>query len=215
VIDPEATRAQAAVGKRPVWRDLPILIIISAGLVHLGRGAEVDGLVFVSIGVALIVAELRDRPAERAVSRPPDSLGPQWILLGALLCLGYGVVVGGWAIGSVPVILAVSVPGLLILPLAWRVGPAPRGAKPGPEKWLWAGIMVLVCLWELFSFLSQPDPQTDSYDHPTLSAIFNPAFESPTVRTIVLIAWLAIGMWLARRLTLGTAPKPAPGEDER
>ena len=212
MIDPEATRAQAAAGKRPVWRDLPILIIIIAGLVHLGRGAEVDGLVFVTIGVALIVAELRDRPAQpRAASRrQPEPLGTQWILLGAVLCLGYGVLVGGWGVGSAPVILAVAVPGLLILPLAWRVGSPSQTAKPGPAKWAWAGVMVLVCLWELFSFLSQPDPQTDSYDHPTLSAILNPLFGSATVRTIVLIGWLAIGMWLAHRLASSAAR-----EDER
>ena len=203
MIDPQATRAKAAAGKRPVWRDLPIVIIILAGLVHLGRGAEVDGLVFVTIGVALIVAELRDRPAQSQPARR-EPLGTQWILLGVLLCLSYGVLVGGWSLASAPVILAVAVPGLLILPLAWRVGPPRHAERPGPARWLWAGVLVLVCLWELFSFLSQPDPQTDSYDHPTLSAIFNPLFGSSTIRTVVLVAWLGIGMWLAHRLTAAT-----------
>jgi hypothetical protein len=207
VIDPEATRAKAAVGKRPVWRDLPIVIIIVAGLFHVGRGAEVDGLVFITIGVALIIAELRDRPAPSVpVKREP--LGIQWILAGALGCVLYGLVVGGWALSSGPVILAVTVPGLLILPLAWRVGPPSRAERPGPAKWLWAGVMVPVCLWELFSFLSQPDSHTDSYDHPTLSAILTPVFGSSTVRAVVLIAWLGIGLWLAGRLYR------AQGEDE-
>src|SRR5205807_4456022 len=138
-------------GKRPVWRDLPILIIIIAGLFHFGRGAGVDGLVFVTIGVALIIAESRDRPASNAVSRR-EPLSIQWIMAGVLLCVLYGLVVGHWALASAPVILAVSVPGLLILPLAWRVGPPSAGARPGPAKWLWAGVMVLVCLWELISF---------------------------------------------------------------
>jgi hypothetical protein len=193
-----------------VWRDLPILIIIIAGLFHFARGAEVDGLVFVTIGVGLVVAELRDRPgpSPRAGREP---LGVQWILAGALLCVGNGVVVGGWAPASAPVVLAVAVPGLLILPLALRVGsprPAGRSDRPGQAKWLWAAALVVVCLWELFSFLSQPNAQTDSYDHPTLSAILNPLFASPAVRSVVLIAWLATGLWLARRLT------GAPREDE-
>jgi hypothetical protein len=206
VIEPEATRAPAPAGKRPVWRDLPIAIIIIAGLFHLGRGAEVDGVVFVTIGVALVIAERRERPAPRPLVRR-EPLSTQWIVVGVLLCAGYGLLVGGWDLASAPVVLAVAIPGLLILPLAWRVGPPRRGERPGPKKWLWAGVMVLVCLWELISFLSQPDPRTDSYDHPTLSAILNPMFGSPTIRTVVLMVWLAIGLWLARRLT-------APREDE-
>jgi hypothetical protein len=210
VIDPERTRERAAVGNRPVWRDLPILIIIIAGLFHFGRGAEVDGLVFVTIGMALIIAELRNRAAPRPLAeREPLSL--QWILAGALLCMLFGLVVGRWALASPAVILAVSVPGLLILPLAWRVGPPSRAERPGPAKWLWAGGMVLVCLWELISFLSQPDPHTDSYAHPTLSAILTPVFGSSTVRTVVLIAWLGVGLWLARRLT--ATPEPAEGDE--
>jgi hypothetical protein len=202
VIDPDArTAARADADRRPLWRDLPILIIIIAGLFHLGRGAEVDGLVFVTIGVALVISELRDRsspPVRREVEH--ESLGLSWILLGALVCVGYGVLVGRWAPASATVVLAVSVPGLLILPLAWRVGPVGRVAGPGRAGWVWAVVMMLVCLWELISFLSQPDPSTDSYDHPTLSAILNPLFGSATVRSVVLIAWLAIGLWLARRL---------------
>jgi hypothetical protein len=184
------------------------MIIIIAGLFHFGRGAEVDGFVFVTIGVALVVASLRDRciPSLRARR---ERLGAQWILVGVLLCLVYGLVVGGWALASAPVVLAVAVPGPLILPLAWRVGPPRTEDRPGPAKWLWAGVLVLVCLWELTSFLAQPDPRTDSYDHPTLSAILNPVFASSgTARAVALIVWLGVGLWLARRL--GGAPR----EDE-
>jgi hypothetical protein len=196
VIDPDV--AQAPTGRRPPWRDLPILIIVIAGLFHFGRGAEVDGLVFVTVGMALVVAELRDRRETPPPKAPP--LDKRWILLGALLCLGYGLLVGRWALASAEVILAVAVPGLLILPLAWRVGPP--GERGAPRtKWLWAGVMVLICLWELISFLSQPDAQTDSYDHPTLSAILNPMFGHEPFRVVVLTAWLAIGFWLARRLS--------------
>ncbi len=196
MIDPDV--APTPTGRRLPWRDLPILIIIIAGLFHFGRGAEVDGLVFVTIGIALVVAEFRDR--HEVPPRKAAPLGKQWILLGALLCLGYGLLVGQWALASAEVILAVAIPGLLILPLAWRVGPSGEN-RPSRTKWVWAGVMVLVCLWELISFLSQPDAQTDSYDHPTLSAILNPMFQHEPFRVVVLIAWLAIGFWLARRLS--------------
>ncbi len=203
MIDPDVAPAPTA--RRLPWRDLPILIMIIAGLFHFGRGAEVDGLVFVTIGITLVVAELRDR--REVLPRRAEPLGRQWILLGALLCLGYGLLVGQWALASAPVIIAVAIPGLLILPLAWRVGP-PRANRAPRTKWVWAGVMILVCLWELISFLSQPDPQTDSYDHPTLSAILNPMFQHEPFRVVVLIAWLAIGFWLARRLSV------VPSEEE-
>jgi hypothetical protein len=196
VIDPEV--APAPTRRRPPWRDLPILIIIIAGLFHFGRGAEVDGLVFVVIGIALVIAELRDRRETGPPAREP--LGTWWLMVAAVACVGFGLVVGQWELASPGVIFAIAVPGLLILPLAWRVGPPSEERAPGP-KWVWAGVMVLVCLWELISFLSQPDPQTDSYDHPTLSAILNPMFQHEPFRVVVLAAWLAIGFWLARRLT--------------
>jgi len=202
VIDPEArTTVPAGVDRKPLWRDLPVLIILIAGLFHFGRGAPVDGLVFVTLGVGLVIFELRDRfsPPERD-SRTVEPPGTSWFLLGAVVCLAYGSIVGQWHPASPGMIIAVSIPGLLILPLAWRVGPRRPQRRAGPGKWVWSVVLSLVCVWELISFLSQPGPQTDSYDHPTLSAILNPLFSSAAVRTVVLVVWLAIGLWLARRL---------------
>jgi hypothetical protein len=210
VIDPQA-RPEVVIHTRPVWWDLPIPIAIIIGLVHFFRGAIADGVVFVSIGLALAVAGIRDRrkpapPATLAPRRPP---GLRWLALGAVGCLGYGVLVGQWAPGSVPAMLAVIVPGVLILPLAWRVGPVSGAPRPGAGRWAWGVVVVLACLWELNSFLRQPDPRTASYDHPTLSAILTPVFESPAVRSVLLAVWLAIGLWLARQLST------APDEDRR
>src|SRR2546430_2367306 len=93
-------------GKRPVWRELPIVIIIIAGLFHIGRGADVDGFVFVTTGVALVFAELRDRPAPApAAQARREPLSTQWILAGALLCMLYGLVAGGWNLASPTLIL--------------------------------------------------------------------------------------------------------------
>jgi hypothetical protein len=142
------------------------------------------------------------------VRQPHEPLGGWWIVLGALLCVGYGVLVGQWAPASFGVVVATAVPGLLILPLAWRVGPPHRNSRPGPAKWVWAVVMVLLCLWQLTSFLFQPDPRTASHDHPTISAILRPVFESPTVRAVVLAVWLAFGLWLARRLSIASRQEP-------
>src|SRR2546423_13903021 len=105
------------------WRDLPILIAIIAGLVHFVRGAEVDGLVFVALGVALIIASLRDRhgtPRGRrpVTAEPPaEPLGPLWISLAVLICVAYGLVVGQWSLAGPAMIMAVVLPGLLFVPL--------------------------------------------------------------------------------------------------
>jgi hypothetical protein len=203
VIDPDArTSVPARVDRKPLWRDLPILIAIIAGLFHFGRGVPVDGFVFVTIGIGLVIFELRDRytPPE-LITRTVEPLSTSWFLLGAVVCLAYGAIVGQWNPASPGMIIAIVLPGLLILPLAWRVGPPHPAGGAGRGKWVWAGVLVLVCLWELISFLSQSDPQVDNYDHPTLSAIVNPLFSFSAVRMVVLVVWLAIGLWLARRLS--------------
>jgi hypothetical protein len=204
VIDPEAQPAGSGTrATKAPWRDLPILIVIIAGLVHFIRGAEVDGLVFVTLGVALTIASLRDRhgtPRERrpvTVEPPAEPLGPLWISLAVLICVAYGLVVGQWSLAGPAMIMAVLLPGLLFVPLAWRV--RRKGESAGSGKWIWAAVLSGLCLWELNSFLYQPTAGSDSYDHPTLSAVLNPWFQSAAVRAILLTVWLGVGLWLARR----------------
>lgn len=204
MIDPTAQpAASSARATKAPWRDLPILIIILAGLVHFIRGAEVDGLVFVTLGVALVIASLRDRYGAAREPRPVPSeppaepLGPLWISLAVLICVAYGLVVGQWRLAGPAMIMAVVVPGLLFVPLAWRV--RRKGESAGSGKWVWAAVMSGLCLWELNSFLYQPTASETSYDHPTLSTILNPLFQSAAGRSVLLIVWLGIGLWLARR----------------
>ncbi|HEV2777767.1 MAG TPA: hypothetical protein VGX25_00045 [Actinophytocola sp.] len=217
MIDPEVGSAAVARVGPPLWRDLPILIMLVAGLVHFARGAPVDGVIFVSIALGLMVAGLRDRGDPRPRSRRERGVGSGerpavgWVLLAAVGCVGYGVMVGGWVPASVPVKVAVALPGLAILPLAWRVGSASTAPRPGAGRWVWAAVMVAVCLWELNSFLRQPDPRTASYDHPTLSVVLTPLFEAREVRSALLVGWLAVGLWLAWRLL---TPPDRPGKEE-
>jgi hypothetical protein len=76
--------------------------------------------------------------------------------------------------------------------------PATRqSSEPGAGKrglWAWGLLAALVCLWELQAFFQHP-----RREHPTLSSLSNELLVSPTSRAIGLLAWLALGVWLARR----------------
>jgi hypothetical protein len=105
------------------------------------------------------------------------------------------------------------VPGLVALGAVWQVGRSPLQLAPPPDRargrgWLtWPVLLVVGCLFELTNFALQPDPQTDSYAHPTVSAIVDPLLGWPPARAVVAAVWLAIGFWLVRTIVRGR-----PGE---
>jgi len=175
------------------WLCKPFLIIALAGLVHLIRGAEVDGFVFLGTAAALAVAEIRD-PVGRGGRLP--------------LAVAFAAVPLGWVISTlrpatVPIAVAIAVfgPPMLYLALTTPNDPAPTDLRP--RWWLWATVGALICGWELAQFLQQPDLSTDSWDHPTLSVIIGPLFTGGLGRVVLVIVWLAAGVWLAR-LMLGS-----------
>jgi hypothetical protein len=64
-----------------------------------------------------------------------------------------------------------------------------------PWAFVWAGASV----WELTTLYLQPNLDTDSYAHPTLTYLANPILASVPGRSAVLFGWLAFGWYLARR----------------
>ena len=171
------------------WASRPFLIIIVAGGFHFGRGAPVDGAVFLATAAALAFAETRPVPA-------PDLRLPGVVTMAAL---PLGWVISTWRPGTVPVAVAVALTGPPMLYLALAT-PQPRATEVRPGWWLWALTGVLVCLWELTQFLLQPDARTSSWDHPTLSAVLDPLFQPGPGRALLVIVWLACGVLLARTM---------------
>jgi hypothetical protein len=175
------------------WWSKPFLIIFLAGIVHLLRGAKVDGFVFLGTAAALAVAEVR---------APVGHTGrlPLGVALAAVPL--------GWVITTLR-------PATVPIASRWRsshrrcsTSRSPRPDDPDPANlrprwWLWATVGALICVWELSQFLQQPGPQTDSWDHPTPSVILGPLFIGGPGRTLLVIVWLAAGVWLAR-LMLGS-----------
>jgi hypothetical protein len=114
----------------------------------------------------------------------------------------YAVVVGSFSRYSWPATVGVIALGAAVVAVGWR-GPLRRRPDPGPlplpGAMLWAGVLVAGSAWELASLLQQPDLTTDSYAHPTISALTDPLFGSHGGRSVALAAWLVAGWLLARR----------------
>jgi hypothetical protein len=179
------------------WLSKPFLIIVIAGIVHLVRGAETDGVIFLSTAAALGVAEVLD-PGGFGSGR-----GGRLPLAVVLAAVPLGWVISMWRPATAPVAVAIAAVGPPMLYLALTSAHDPEPTDLRPRWWAWALVGALICVWELSQFLQQPDLETDSFDHPTLSAILSPLFAGGPGRTILVVAWLAAGVWLAR-LMLGS-----------
>ncbi|HEY1331517.1 MAG TPA: hypothetical protein VGH10_08590 [Actinomycetota bacterium] len=116
--------------------------------------------------------------------------------------LVYAVTVGGFARYSWPATAAILVPGLAALWLAWR-GPLRHREVPDTLDPLgagaWLALFVSLGLFELTQLLLQPSLRTDSYAHPTLSVMSDPALATHPGRAIALFVWLAIGWFVIQR----------------
>jgi hypothetical protein len=204
----------AADGRQP--RRLGVLlepapaILLAAAVVHVIRQNVFDVVVFVGVVLVIVVDRFRQGP-EDAHSPARLPVLPRWV--SATAVAAFGVLVGWLPLASGPlrVILGVIGLGALLLVAAARPpaetvgGPAP--AQPG---WaLWAVTLLLAALLELANFLQQPDPETASYPHPTLSALLGPELAGRPVRMIALACWLAGLLWIAR----ACVARPAESEN--
>jgi hypothetical protein len=126
-------------------------------------------------------------------------------LIGAVLGAAgvvYAGVVGSFSRYSWPVTIAVVALGCLMVAIGWQ-GPLrqrePLTGTPLRRAWLWAVVLVTGGLWELNSLLQQPHLTTDSFAHPTISALTDPLLASHPGRSVALGAWLLIGWFVVGR----------------
>jgi hypothetical protein len=142
---------------------------------------------------AAFSAESADR--RRAVMR-------RWLMPAVLAGIAYSLIVGSLQRYSWPATIAVNIPAVAGVLIAWRVSAGSKGA-PGRLSpagiAAWAVVWVGAAAWELTALYLQPSLTTDSYAHPTLSVLADPVLASLGGRAAVLFAWLAFGWYLARR----------------
>jgi hypothetical protein len=184
-------------------------------------GKPLDGVLMATVAVLLAWdaarASLRGWPGypeantARSLARqegtaPPGRAADRWrparLLAAVAAAVSYATIVGGFSRYSWPVTIAVVTLGCLMVAIAWqgpvRSRPALTG-RPLRRIWLWAVVLVAGGGWELSSLLQQPHLTTDSYAHPTISALSDPVLASHPGRTVFLGGWLLLGWFLAGR----------------
>jgi hypothetical protein len=126
----------------------------------------------------------------------------RWLIPAVLAGVVYSVAVGLLHRYSWPATIAVNIPAVAGVLVAWRVS---AGSAGEPERLppaglvAWAVVWTGAAVWELTALYLQPTLDTDSYAHPTLSFLADPVLASALGRSVVLFAWLAFGWYLARR----------------
>ena len=99
--------------------------------------------------------------------------------------------------------VAVAVPAVAVLVLAGIGRPSAEhgGIDPGVRRTaaLWAVVAALGTAWELAAWLQQPAYNVASYEHPTVSALFDPVTEARIPRFATWCCWLYVGYRVVRR----------------
>jgi len=211
---PSLGQAAAAGLRQPI-----VAILLLIALFTTVSGKPLDGFLMLAVATMLISDAARSRrqaarggsgaspSATTSATSPATShqRGPRRLLAGAArLAAGalYCVIVGSFRRYSWPATASVVVFGCLMIAIGWQ-GPLPRRrpltGEPLRRAWLWAVVLVSGGLLELASLLQQPHLTTDSYAHPTISALTDPVLASFPGRSAVLGGWLLAGWYVVSR----------------
>lgn len=170
-----------------------VLLAVDAGRSRLGPGAERAR----ARAAAAPVAGVPVAPqARRGLRKKLTTLAlvAFWVL--------YAIVAGSFRRYTWPATACVLILGCLMVATGWQGPLRQRAALTGlplRRAWLWAVVVVAGGVWELSSLLQQPTLTTDSYAHPTISALTDPVLGSHAGRSLIIGVWLLIGWFLAGR----------------
>jgi hypothetical protein len=109
--------------------------------------------------------------------------------------LGYAWVGGGLRPFTWQAMAATTLGGLAILIPAWRRGRS-HASVPASREGLvaWTLWLAAAAGWELWALSMHPRST-----HPTISSLLDSVIETHPGRSAAVLAWLALGWWLARR----------------
>jgi hypothetical protein len=113
-----------------------------------------------------------------------------------ILVLTYAWLVSGLRPFTWPSLVAVVGGGLVIIAIGARLrSVSPCGETPKvPGSWGWLALAGGAAVWEWQAFVQHP-----RHRHPTISSLSNTLLENQPSRMLAVLAWLAAGIWLARR----------------
>jgi hypothetical protein len=188
-----------------------VLILLLIAFFTTISGKPLDGFLMLTVATLLVWDAARTRlgylqvraPSAARAPVPPARrrgllVGVSWMSAGLI----YAGTVGSFKRYSWPATAAVVALGCLMVAIGWQGPLRDRAQLTGNalrRVWLWAVVLVAGGLWELSSLLQQPHLTTDSYAHPTISALTDPLLASHPGRSLALGGWLLIGWFLAGR----------------
>lgn len=127
-------------------------------------------------------------PAER-------STGPWRVTALVTVALAYAWLAGGLRPFTWPAAVSTALGGLVIFAVAWRYRGTPTRVRHDREHLVaWTVWLAAVTGWELWALSMTPRSR-----HPTISSLIDSAAETHPGRSVAVLAWLALGWWLARR----------------
>ena len=190
------------------FRDLVFVILVLAGIFDGLSGNPIHCLLLFGVAIALGREAVLGRgkqvlgaPASQPSTEDRSGRVSVW-LVGALLVLTYALLIGSFGRYSWPATAAVLVPGAAALILSWQ-GPLRSRPEPQPLSPVglvaWSSVFIGLGLWELTQLLLQPSLTTDSWAHPTISVITDPALATHPGRSLALAVWMGLGMFFLGR----------------
>ncbi len=92
-----------------------------------------------------------------------------------------------------PAMVSTSLGGLAVLALAWQRNARTATTRVSREGFLtWTAWLAAATGWEPWALSMHPRAA-----HPTISSLINILIETHPGRAVALLAWLALGWWLA------------------
>jgi hypothetical protein len=199
-----------------------VLLLISFFTVLSGK--PLDGLLLVIVATALAWdAGMHARQAAaKALAVPAARPGPPaedqadqavwWprprpprlrvVAIGSAAAVVYALTVGSFTRYSWPATAGVVGLGASVVVVGWG-GPTRQRQIPAKftriGAFIWGTLFVIACLWELTALLMQPNIETSSYAHPTISTLTDPLLASAPGRAVALLGWIALGAYLVER----------------
>jgi hypothetical protein len=112
----------------------------------------------------------------------------------AVAVLGYVWIGGGLRSFTWPAMVWTALGGLAIFLVAWRGSRSPASVPAsGTGALTWTVWLAAATGWELWALSMHPRSS-----HPTISSLLDGVVDTYPGRSAALLAWLALGWWLAR-----------------
>lgn len=172
---------------KPILRALPwIAILLIIGTVQLIRDAPIDSVVFAVVAVLIALDAVGVLPRLPAMRVPFGALVLVGALAAVLLTIAprHGLLAG----------IVVSGIGIAAVAIAWTQPAAENGTldrRVLRGAVLWASVTVLLCLWELSSFLLGRFTVDTKIAHPAVSDLLDPAVDTVPGRIVFVVVWVA------------------------